>query len=77
MATAQFSLYPLHTEHLGPAIGAALAAIHDAGLAVEVGRMSTSVEGTDDEVFSALRVAFQAAAGHGDVVLVVAVSNAC
>ncbi|MCC6179847.1 MAG: thiamine-binding protein [Chloroflexi bacterium] len=77
MTTAQLALYPIRTEHLGPAVGAALAAIRESGLAVEVGRMSTTLVGTDDDVFSALKAAFQAAAGHGEVVLVVTVSNAC
>lgn len=58
-------------------IGAALDAVREAGTAVEVGRMSTSLQGTEEEVSSALKAAFQAAAAHGEVVLVVTVSNAC
>jgi uncharacterized protein YqgV (UPF0045/DUF77 family) len=76
MSTAHFARYPLRTEQLGPTIDAALDASRETGLAVEVGRMSTTLAGTDEEVFAALRAAFQAAAGHGDVALVVTVSSA-
>ena len=77
MITAQLTLYPLRTEHLGPAVDAALAAVRDTGLSVEAGRMSTTLAGPDEAVLTALRAAFQAAARHGEVVLVATVSNAC
>ena len=54
-----------------------LAAIQQTGLTVEVGRLSTTLVGADEEVFAALRAAFQAAARRGEVVLVATVSNAC
>jgi hypothetical protein len=46
-------------------------------MTAEVGRMSTTLASTDEEVFSALGAAFQAAARHGDVVIVATVSNVC
>lgn len=75
--TAQFSLYPLGPKHLGPALEAAVAAVREAGLAVEVDRVSSTIEGSEEEVFTALRAAFGAVAAGGDAVLVATVSNAC
>lgn len=75
--TAQFSLYPLRTQELGPALEAALAAVRSSDVAAETGLMSTLLEGSEEQVFAALRAAFTAAAAHGDTVLVVTISNAC
>lgn len=77
MTTAQFSLYPLKTRDLGPPLDAAVAAVRERGIAVEVGAVSSTISGGDEELFGALRSAFQAAAAYGDVVLVATVSNAC
>lgn len=74
--TCQFSVYPLGTPDLGPAVEGALAAVRRHGLAVEPGAMSSTVSGPSDEVFAALRDAFEAAASAG-CVLVATVSNAC
>jgi uncharacterized protein YqgV (UPF0045/DUF77 family) len=75
--TAQFSLYPLRTRQLAPALEAALSAARATGIAMETGLMSSVLEGSEEQVFAALRAAFSAAAQHGDAVLVVTVSNAC
>jgi len=77
LITTQFSLYPLRTQHLGPVLDAAMTAIRETGGTCQVGLMSTVMEGTEEELFAALRAAFAAAAAHGDVVLVASVSNAC
>lgn len=75
--TAQFALYPLGTVPVGPALAEALAAARATGAAVEVGRMASTLEGTEEQVFAALRAAFGVVAARGDAVLVVTVSNAC
>ena len=75
--TAQFSLYPLRTQELGPALDAALAAVRTSPVSAETGVMSTLLEGSEEEIFEALRAAFRAAAAHGDAVLVATISNAC
>ena len=75
--SAQVSLYPLRTEHLGPAIDAFAEALREAGLHVEPGPMSTLVVGEPDALFAALQSGFEAASAEGDVVMQVTVSNAC
>ena len=75
--TAQVALYPLRVRDLGPALAAALAAARASGATVEVGRMASTIDGNEEQVFAALRAAFTAAAAQGDVVLVATVSNAC
>lgn len=75
--TAQVSLYPLREAHLGPAIAQAISRFQEAGLDVWEGPMSTVVAGDLDVVCSSLRDTFADAAAHGEVVLVVTISNAC
>ena len=75
--TAQFALYPLRAVRLTPILEEALDAARAAGAAVELGTMSSTLVGTEEQVFAALRAAFAAAATKGDVVLVTTVSNAC
>jgi uncharacterized protein YqgV (UPF0045/DUF77 family) len=75
--SAQVSLYPLGQGDVRPAIEAAWRAFDSQGLAYQPGSMSTLVSGDVASVFAALRGAFDAAAQHGGVVLVVTVSNAC
>lgn len=74
--SCQFSVYPLGGADLGGGIDAALAAVRRHGLQVEVAAMSSTMAGPSDEVFAALRDAFEAAAA-GACVLVATVSNAC
>jgi uncharacterized protein YqgV (UPF0045/DUF77 family) len=77
MVTCQFSLYPLRTPTLGPALESALSAFSGAGLEVETGVMTSYAEGDTDKLFEGLRRAFEAAAAWGDTVLVATISNAC
>lgn len=74
---AQVSLYPLGQESLSPAIDEALGIFHQHGLEVQPGAMSTVLAGDDEEVFGALREAFQRTAEQAPVVMVVTFSNAC
>ncbi|MEA3403185.1 MAG: YkoF family thiamine/hydroxymethylpyrimidine-binding protein [Armatimonadota bacterium] len=75
--SAQVSLYPLRTEHLGPPIEAFAEELRGAGLQVEPGPMSTLVVGGAEVLFPALQRAFEAASAEHQVVMEVAVSNAC
>ena len=76
-ASAQISIYPLRQEHLTPAVEAVRQALHDGGLQVTTGPMSTYVAGDSTAIFMALREAFDRAATMGPVVMTVTVSNAC
>lgn len=75
--SAQVSLYPLGQERLSPSIDAAVRAIARHGLERQTGTMSTVVWGDDEKVFAALLDAFREAAGQGQAVMVVTISNAC
>ena len=75
--SAQVSLYPLRTEHLGPAVDAFADALREAGLRVEPGPMATLVIGEADVLFGALQRGFEAACAEAEVVMQVTVSNAC
>lgn len=75
--SAQVSVYPLRQSRLSPALDEALGAIQSCGLDVHTGPMSSLLCGGDDKVFQALKEAFRAAAGMGDLVMVVTLSNAC
>jgi uncharacterized protein YqgV (UPF0045/DUF77 family) len=77
MISCQFSVYPLGVEDLSPAIDAAVAAMRASGLELEVGPMSTQVEGDASLVFEGLKRAFEVAAREGHVVMTITVSNAC
>lgn len=75
--SAQVAIYPLRQQHLGPAIRAVTDAFTKRGLTSEVGPMSTTVTGDADHVFAALRDGFVTATATGEVVMTLAVSNAC
>ena len=77
MITAQVSLYPLHQASIGPAIREAVRAFRQYGVETRIGEMSTLVWGDEHAVFAGLEEAFRRAAQRGDVVMTVAVSNAC
>ncbi len=77
VVSAQVSLYPLRTQHLGPAIDAFAGELRAAGLHVEPGPMSTLVVGEASLLFAALERAFAAACARGEVVMQVTISNAC
>ena len=75
--TAQVSLYPLRQESIGPVVREAVRALIHCGLNTHMGEMSTLVWGEERVVFEGLQEAFHEAAGHGDTVMAVTVSNAC
>jgi uncharacterized protein YqgV (UPF0045/DUF77 family) len=75
--SAQFSLYLLRQERLGPAIEEVLTAMKDHGLQVQMGPMSSLTWGEEEQVFAALKEAFCKSAEKGEVVWVLTLSNAC
>jgi uncharacterized protein YqgV (UPF0045/DUF77 family) len=75
--SAQISLYPLRQPSIGDVIEHALAVCDRHDVEVIPGPTSTVIRGSADQVFGALRDAFDAAGSHGDAVLVAIVSNAC
>jgi uncharacterized protein YqgV (UPF0045/DUF77 family) len=75
--TAQFALYPLGVSDVGARLEPALSAVRAIAVSLEVGQMSSTIEGSAQQVFAALHDAFGAVAATGDVVLVATVSNAC
>ncbi|OFW57463.1 MAG: hypothetical protein A2133_06535 [Actinobacteria bacterium RBG_16_64_13] len=66
----QFSIYPLRQDDIGPAIRAAIGAVHDEGCSVRVQNLSTLIAGNEDQVFAALRAAYRAAQRTGPAVMV-------
>jgi uncharacterized protein YqgV (UPF0045/DUF77 family) len=74
---AQVSLYPLRQKSLGPAIRQAVRILRQHGLETRIGEMSTLVWGEEHTIFAALEEAFHHAAGQGDTVMTVTLSNAC
>jgi uncharacterized protein YqgV (UPF0045/DUF77 family) len=73
---AQVSVYPLRQPHLGPAIDVVRKSLEKHQLAADVGPVSTFVTGESDDLFSALREAFDRDADRGDVVMTVTIAKA-
>ncbi len=73
---ATVAVYPLRQPDYR-AIEAAIAVLHNTGLSVDVQPMHTELSGPIEQVFSALRAAFEAAAAHGVAVMTVTLTNAC
>ena len=74
---AEVSLYPLRTATLTGPIDDFVEHLRRAGLNVEIGPMGSRINGECKDLFRALGEAFEDAAGDGDAVLTVKVSNAC
>ncbi len=75
--SAQVSVYPLGQVEIAPAVQAVWDALESFDLSYTAGAMSTVVEGTSEDVFAALRQAFEAVADTGATVMAVTVSSAC
>lgn len=76
MIQATAAIYPLQQDSQ-TGVERAIAALQASGLQCEVRSMQTELVGPADEVFVALRNAFEAAAAVGATVMTVTVSNAC
>ncbi|APC09442.1 thiamine-binding protein [Neomoorella thermoacetica] len=77
MIACQLSLYPLGTPAYTPVIKEALAVLEQCGVEIEVNAMGTIIRGEEEAVWRAARQLFQVAAGRGEAVLVMTVSNRC
>ena len=74
---AEVSLYPLRIEALTEPIDSFVKHLRRPGLNVEIGPMSSRINGECKNVFRPLGEAFEDTAHGGDAVLTVKVSNAC
>jgi uncharacterized protein YqgV (UPF0045/DUF77 family) len=77
LVTAQVSLYPLRQASIGPPIREAVRILHEHGLGIRIGEMSTLVWGEEEAIFAALQDAFHQVAARGATVMAVTLSNAC
>ena len=75
--SAQLSIYPLRQPSLSLTINEALSVLKDSGLKLIPGSMSTLILGEANQIWKALEKVFFEASGHGEVVMIVTMSNAC
>lgn len=75
--SAQLSIYPLRQPSLSLTINAALNVLKDSGLKLIPGSMSTLILGAANQIWTALEKVFSEASEHGEVVMIVTMSNAC
>ncbi len=75
--SAQLSIYPLRQPSLSKTINEALKAIKNYGLKLIPGSMSTMIIGNDVILWEALKEVFRVASTHGELVMIVTLSNAC
>jgi len=74
---AQVSIYPLRQTELSAVINSAWQVFEKYQLLYEKGEMSTLLHGEPEQIFKALKEAFEKAVELGDVSMVVTISNAC
>jgi uncharacterized protein YqgV (UPF0045/DUF77 family) len=74
---AQVSIYPLRQTELSSSIDSVLEVFEKSKIFFKEGKMSTLVEGEPDQVFKALKEAFEKADEIGDFSMVITLSNAC
>jgi uncharacterized protein (TIGR00106 family) len=73
---AEFSIYPLHAEHMSRHIARVIETLERTGLAYHLGPMSTAVEGDWDQVMEAIRRCHQLlAADHDRVVTMITIDD--
>jgi uncharacterized protein YqgV (UPF0045/DUF77 family) len=75
--SAQLSVYPLRQPSLSPTINQALKALQNHNLRVIPGSMSTLILGAEADLWEGLEDAYSKAAAQGEVVMILAISNAC
>lgn len=75
MITAEVSLYPQKTTNASQIISSSLQTIDRNNLKVNVGSISTSIEGSDEEVWNGLKSLFEQAKSQSEVNMVVTLSN--
>lgn len=75
--SAQMSLYPLRQPKLSPAINAALKVLKGHSLKIIPGSMSTLIIGKENDLWAGLSQAFSEASQGRELVMILAISNAC
>ena len=75
--SAQLSIYPLRQPSLSQTINEALEVLRNYGLRLIPGSMSTLIIGKEAILWAALQEDFSVAATHGEVVMIISISNAC
>lgn len=75
MITAEVSLYPQKTTNASQIISSSLQTIDRNNLKVNVGSISTSIKGSDEEVWNGLKSLFEQAKNQSEVNMVVTLSN--
>jgi uncharacterized protein (TIGR00106 family) len=66
---AEFSIYPMQTEHMSKDLARVVETLESTGLAYHLGAMSTAVEGSWAEVMEAIHRCHQAVAKEHDRVI--------
>ena len=75
--SAQLSIYPLRQPSLSLTINEAIEVLEKFGLKIIPGSMSTIIMGNVNKIWSALKKVFITVSGHGQVVMIITLSNAC
>ena len=75
MLTAEVSLYPQKTSSASSIITDSINSLNRNDLKVEVGSISTRLQGTEEEVWDGLKTLFAQAKDKSEVSMVVTVSN--
>ena len=66
---AEFSIYPLQTEHMSKDVAKVIETLESTGLPYHLGPLSTAVEGNWDQVMEAIRRCHQVTALNHDRVI--------
>ncbi|KJR96882.1 MAG: hypothetical protein VR68_13370 [Peptococcaceae bacterium BRH_c4a] len=75
MITAEVALYPQKTTNAGQIINDSLNSLDKGNLQVNVGSMSTRLQGSEEEVWDGIKSLFDQARGRSEVNMVVTISN--
>lgn len=75
MIKAEVSLYPQKTNNASQIINDSIRSIEKNNLQVEVGSISTRLQGTEEEVWEGLKTLFTQAKDKSEVNMVVTLSN--
>jgi uncharacterized protein (TIGR00106 family) len=73
---AQFSIYPMQTEHMSRDVAKVVETLEGTGLNYHLGPMSTAVEGNWEQVLSAIQCCHQAVAkDHSRVITTIVIDD--
>ncbi len=75
MITAEVSLYPQKTTNASQIISDSLNSLDKDNLQVDVGSISTRLQGSEEEVWEGIKSLFEQARDRSEVNMVVTISN--